>query len=86
MSEETKTHEPEKEATPEWATNLQKTMEDLTSRLSEALNPQQPEETSNEIPVPQPPQPPQPEPTTETEPEPPQPEPKKKRKLLDWLL
>ena len=67
MSEETKTHEPEKEVTPEWATNLQKALEDLPSRLSEMLNPQ-PEEPSNEIPVPQPPQPPQPEPTTEPEP------------------
>ena len=82
-----------KEEIPEWAKNLQESLNSLPDRLANLLHPQQ-EETEEteetldptqpqEIPLPQPPEqdPPKPEQVTE-EPE----EKPKKRKLLDWLL
>ena len=80
---------PVKEETPEWAKNLQESLNSLPEKLSEILKPKdpdpEPEDPSKpkEIPVPEIPQPetPEPEPLPDPEPETP-----KKKKFLDWLL
>lgn len=75
-----------KEEKPAWMHQMEESMENFLSRLSNLLTPQEQEEQepTNEIPVPKPPEPPTPEPAPEQE-EPETP-PKKKRGLLDWLL
>ena len=94
MQKEEKREEEEKGGVPEWAQNLQETLNDLPNKLKEALTPEQ-KETGNEatpIPVPQaiPQDDPQPQEVQQDDPRP-RPEeqeqkPKKKKGFLDWLL
>lgn len=93
QSEEEKREE--KGGVPEWAQNLQETLNDLPNKLKEALTPEQ-KETGNEataIPVPQaiPQDDPQPQEVPQQDDPQPRPEeqeqkPKKKKGFLDWLL
>ena len=98
MSEEIKnpteenpnTENENKEVTPEWAKNLQESLNNLPERIREAMTPAEPEEPEDnpqEIPVPQPPQ--EEEPPTPVEVETPQEEEPKKskvKKFLEFLL
>ena len=93
MEENEKKIEEKKEDVPTWATKLQETLDDLPSRLKEAMtpepsdpSPQQSPEEITEIPLPEIPQPETPEQESPTAEPLEEEKPKKKRSWREFFL